>query len=174
MKRNKNEINESLKILYRSEEKTIKVGRIEKKKRVVKILGIKSILQERRIYKAKHGRETINLHCGEKGGVIGFDGKPIPYCCHFHKLERQPDFAAQKSALQEIVEDKGHTFELYPKFHCETNWIERYWGAAKRRARRECDYSFKSLLKNLDTYLNGVNLNSVSNFTFVYNKILIK
>jgi hypothetical protein len=34
--------------------------------------------------------------------------------------------------LQEIIEAKGHKVVFYPKFHCELNYIEMYWGAAKR------------------------------------------
>ena len=30
-------------------------------------------------------------------------------------------------ALEEIVVEKQHTCEMYPKFHCECNFIERYW-----------------------------------------------
>ena len=29
--------------------------------------------------------------------------------------------------------------------HCELNWIERYWGAAKKYARRHCGYSLPAL-----------------------------
>lgn len=68
----------------------------------------------------------------------------------------QDDFKNQKSALEETVTSAGHIFELYPKYHCECNWIERYWGAAKKEARRECDYSFKSLDKNINAFLDSV------------------
>jgi len=49
-------------------------------------------------------------------------------------ISLQPDFFAQKCALQELVEEAGHVCIFYPKFHCELNFIERYWGAAKRFA----------------------------------------
>jgi hypothetical protein len=60
-----------------------------------------------------------------------------------------------KTALQEVVEDAGHIFELYPKYHCECNWIEMYWGGAKRNARLNCDYTFKSLEANIDSFLDN-------------------
>ena len=53
------------------------------------------------------------------------------WCCAVHILQDEPDFKAQKSALHEVLHAAGHIYELYPKFHCETNWIERYWGQAK-------------------------------------------
>lgn len=49
-----------------------------------------------------------------------------------------------------------HLFQLYPKYHCECNWIKRYWSAAKKEARRECDYTFKSLDKNISAFLDSV------------------
>lgn len=69
-------------------------------------------------------------------------------------MSTRPDFLDQKSALQEVVEGAGHIFELYPKYHCECNWIEMYWGGAKREARLRCDYTFKSLDANLNNFLD--------------------
>jgi transposase len=43
----------------------------------------------------------------------------------------------QKSKLQEVIEKRGHLCDFYPKFHCELNFIERYWGAAKYTYRNE-------------------------------------
>lgn len=78
-------------------------------------------------------------------------------CCAVHLLASEPDFVNQKSILEEIITDNGFIFELYPKYHCECNWIERYWGAAKKEARRECDYySFQSLDRNINAFLDSV------------------
>ncbi|OAD78027.1 hypothetical protein PHYBLDRAFT_108288 [Phycomyces blakesleeanus NRRL 1555(-)] len=94
-------------------------------------------------------RDTLKRSCNN---VATADSR----CCAIHIMERQPDFANQKSALEEIVEGSGHKFELYPKYHCECNWIERYWGAAKKEARRECDYSFQSLNRKINSFLDSV------------------
>ncbi|OAD65386.1 hypothetical protein PHYBLDRAFT_153472 [Phycomyces blakesleeanus NRRL 1555(-)] len=51
-------------------------------------------------------------------------------CCARHLLASQPDFSGQKSAIQEV-------------------------GAAKRVACLNCDYSFKSLEKNLLSFLDS-------------------
>jgi hypothetical protein len=76
----------------------------------------------------------------------------------------QPDFVAQKSALIEIIEERGHMVEFYPKFHCETNFIERVWGEAKRVARKECDYSFASLRVRVPLILNQISLIHIRNY----------
>jgi hypothetical protein len=54
-------------------------------------------------------------------------------CCCRRILFLQPDFISQKSQLQELVESRGHLCDFYPKYHCELNFIEQYWGAAKLR-----------------------------------------
>jgi hypothetical protein len=56
-------------------------------------------------------------------------------CCCRRILFSQPDFVSQKSQLQELVESRGHLCDFYPKYHCELNFIEQYWGAAKLRFR---------------------------------------
>ena len=56
-------------------------------------------------------------------------------CCCWRLLFTQLDFANQKSQLQELIESRGHICDFYPKYHCELNFIEQYWGAAKYRFR---------------------------------------
>jgi hypothetical protein len=83
--------------------------------------------------------ETIIWECGlwpDKGDLLtqcpGFHCPPncIDCCCR-HILFLQPDFMPQKPQLQELVESHGHLCDYYPKYHCEMNFIEQYWGAAK-------------------------------------------
>jgi len=123
-------------------------------------------LKERKLWYAENPRTgtKINLRCNAKDGEVVkyLDGSVNQHCCHFHILHRQPDFKMQKPSLEESVLASGHIFDLYPKFHCETNWIERYWGAAKWKARKECDYTFDSLKQNLNSYLDDVGIVKVS------------
>jgi hypothetical protein len=56
-------------------------------------------------------------------------------CCCRRLLFLQPDFVNHKSQLQELIELHCHLCDFYPKYHCELNFIEQYWGAAKLRFR---------------------------------------
>ena len=66
-------------------------------------------------------------------------------CCARRVLEAQRDFQGQKGRLREEVEALGHHVLFYPKFHCEPNFIERYWCQAKWFARENCGYDFEAL-----------------------------
>lgn len=56
-------------------------------------------------------------------------------CCCCRLLFTQPDFVNQRSQLEELVTSRGHICDFYPKYHCELNFIEQYWGAVKFRYR---------------------------------------
>lgn len=56
-------------------------------------------------------------------------------CCCRHVLYLQPDFISQKSQLEELIESCSHICNFYPKYHCELNFIEQYWGATKKHYR---------------------------------------
>jgi len=56
-------------------------------------------------------------------------------------MSQQPDFLAQKERLEEVIVAAGHQIIFYPKFHYELNYIENFWGAAKKFSRSNCDYS---------------------------------
>lgn len=65
------------------------------------------------------------------------DNVPPPkddeWCCAKQVLSRQQDFVEEKSLLQHRIEERGHKCLFLPKFHCELNAIELYWGFAKYR-----------------------------------------
>ncbi|OAD67638.1 hypothetical protein PHYBLDRAFT_173968 [Phycomyces blakesleeanus NRRL 1555(-)] len=129
------------------------------------VKGVRHILEEYGLWLEKDLYNPIKkwrLDCKSKD--TSEDSK---YCAH-HFLASQPDFMSQKTALHEAVEDSGHIFELYPKFHCKCNWIERYWSAAKREARLQCDYTYKSLDKNIHTFLDHTG--KLPNIRWYYNR----
>ena len=84
------------------------------------------------------GMEQIICECGLLPNVRllaqckGFKCEPsCTDCCCQRLLFMQPDFVSQKSQLEEFVVSQGHICDFYPKYHCELNFIEQYWGAAK-------------------------------------------
>ena len=85
-------------------------------------------------------------------------------CCMRRILSLQEDFKAQKSQLQEEIEKRGHKCIFYPKYHCELNFIEMYWGAAKRYARDHCDYTWLGLQKIVPIALNSVPLITIRKY----------
>ncbi|CAB4492243.1 unnamed protein product [Rhizophagus irregularis] len=84
--------------------------------------GIKLVLEEKGLWKKELKRicSECKIHSPTKND-----------CCAVRILSLQPDFAAQRPLIQEIIEDRGHKIIFYPKFHCELNFIEQFWGAAK-------------------------------------------
>jgi hypothetical protein len=80
-------------------------------------------------------------------------------CCCRRLLFTQPDFVAQKSHLEELIVSRGHICDFYPKYHCELNFIEQYWGAAKLRYRNspktsDIDQMEKNVIACLDDVPN--------------------
>ncbi|KDN36668.1 hypothetical protein RSAG8_10666, partial [Rhizoctonia solani AG-8 WAC10335] len=65
------------------------------------------------------------------------------FCCMEKCLVTEADFIAEKPLLQLVMEEAGHLCMLIPKFHCELNPIEMYWGYAKKKFRSQCDGSFR-------------------------------
>ncbi|KIJ35023.1 hypothetical protein M422DRAFT_181242 [Sphaerobolus stellatus SS14] len=76
-------------------------------------------------------------------------------------LDLQPDFQEQKSLIQEVIEGVGHLCIFLPKFHCEPNFIEFFWGAVKRYLRENSDSTFKTLQENMGPALASVPLQTI-------------
>ena len=73
----------------------------------------------------------------------------------------QPDFQEQRSLVQEVIEAAGHLCIFLPKFHCELNFIEYFWGAVKKYLRDHCDYTFPTLRENLPKALESVAVETI-------------
>ena len=93
-------------------------------------------------------------------------------CCH-RILFNQPDFVAQKSKLEELVELHGYRMIFYLKFHCEVSFIEQCWGFTKRVY---CEFPASSaeadLEKNVILTLNAVPLDSMRRYV-VHSSIIM-
>src|SRR5919205_2769891 len=85
-------------------------------------------------------------------------------CCMRRILSLQSDFLAQKSKLQVEIEKHGHKCIFYPKYHCELNYIEMYWGAAKRYTREYCDYTWVGLQEIVPKALDSVPLITIRRY----------
>ncbi|KAF8303445.1 hypothetical protein DL93DRAFT_2066830, partial [Clavulina sp. PMI_390] len=98
--------------------------------------------------KAK-GLETVLTERGFD--VKGVRGKYSPVCsissqgcCMARILSQQDDFANQVSMLESIITKAGHLCLFLPKFHCDLNPIEMYWGYSKYRYRQVVKPNFEA------------------------------
>ena len=87
---------------------------------------MKVVLEECRLFQLWDNSKPLNGECKDFKCTEG----AIDCCCH-HILFNQPDFTCVKSHLEEVIMVCGHLCDFYPKFHCELNYIEQYWGAVK-------------------------------------------
>ena len=111
--------------------------------------GIKNVLAERGI-----------VHPGLRGKCKKCDLE-LESCCLKCILENQPDFLAQRSLVQEVIEAAGHMCIFLPKFHCELNFIEYYWSAVKKYLRDHCDFTFDTLKANMPKALESVQVSII-------------
>jgi transposase len=116
--------------------------------------GSKAVLQERGLWqpglltKCKKDKAT-GIKCTSKD------------CCAHRILENQPDFLEQKSLVQETIERLGHLCLFLPKYHCELNFIEYFWGAMKKYLRDHTDYTFPTLKENIPKAMASIPLETI-------------
>ena len=118
--------------------------------------GMEVIIKEHGLWPA----EGLNAQCD------GFKCDPgRTQCCCRRLLFTQPDFVSQKSQLEEFVTSRGHICDFYPKYHCELNFIEQYWGASKIRYRSTTRTSnLAEMEKNMLACLDDVPLLQIQQF----------
>jgi hypothetical protein len=112
--------------------------------------GIKVVLMERGLW-----RSDLRGKCHSKCPTGATE------CCNKRILECQTDFQAQKPLIQEIIEAAGHLCIFLPKFHCELNFIEFFWGRVKKYLCDNCDSSFETLKANMPKALESVQVNTI-------------
>lgn len=97
-------------------------------------LGVKSILQGRGLWPA--------------AGLKLADARKL--------LAEQPDFKEQRGRLVECMIGAGQHILMFPKYHCEFNFIENLWGRMKVYLRRNCDYDFAALQRSIPLAVESV------------------
>lgn len=73
--------------------------------------GMRQVLLERGLW-----NDRLRMQCK--------DNCNSESCCAKKILDLQPDFKAQRSLVQEVIENAGHLCLFLPKFHCKLNYIE--------------------------------------------------
>lgn len=126
--------------------------------------GMRQVLVERGLW-----RDKLLMKCGSgsRSKKQDYGSEPVKCqsgvtdCCAKRILDLQPDFMEQKSLVQEVIEKAGHLCIFLPKFHCELNFIEFFWGAVKRYLREHCDYTFETLKENMPKALASVSVDTI-------------
>jgi hypothetical protein len=121
--------------------------------------GMRTILLKRELY-----RNGLKKKCNDCKTIKLREQNTKIDCCGLKILELQPDFQAQKGIIQEEIERQGHMVIFYPKFHYELNFIEMYWGAAKRFTRENCDYTWKGLLDIVPLAFDSIPISSIRKY----------
>ncbi|RPB11554.1 hypothetical protein P167DRAFT_489137, partial [Morchella conica CCBAS932] len=65
-----------------------------------------------------------------------------------------------------------HRIIFYPKFHCELNFIERFWCVVKYYPRENCQYSLEGLRETIPAALNSVTSISINKYYLYCMRIL--
>ena len=58
----------------------------------------------------------------------------------------------------------GFCIDYYPKYHCEFNYIEMFWGAAKAWSRANCTFNFNDHVRLVPKALDSVSLTKIKKF----------
>jgi len=122
--------------------------------------GMEQILHERGLFPADR---FLKAQCGTSLSKCP-PGQAM--CCCRRILYNQDDFKQQKSHLQELYESAGHLCLYYPKFHCELNFIEQYWGNAKHQYRETpLTTNDEEMLENMRECLDSVPVESIRRYS---------
>ena len=71
-------------------------------------------------------------------------------------LSFHDDFQNEKTLVEQFVIERGHQCLFLPKFHCELNAIERFWGQAKVYSRAYTNFTLPGLRSILNPALDLV------------------
>lgn len=125
--------------------------------------GMRVVLQERGLLPA--GAKILKLCklCTSPDKSVKHDMSRTR-CCATRIISLQPDFLEEQPRVCNLVKQRGHSCLLLPKYHCELNPIEMFWGASKAYARTHCDYTWHGLVHTVPLALDYVSLSSIRKF----------
>ncbi|PKC16838.1 hypothetical protein RhiirA5_406527 [Rhizophagus irregularis] len=113
----------------------------------------------------------INLNLSEKQAKLRniiFNGQiqHMNFPNNYYNKNLRKKLKGMKIILEEreIIEAKGHKVIFYSKFYCELNYIEMYWGAAKRYAHQQYDYSWTELQRVVPLVLDSVPVSHIRKY----------
>ena len=125
--------------------------------------GLEAVLRERKLWPLNNRRSDgmkFRLQCPTSNRLPGCTGVEETElegrCCARALMAAQKDFREQKGRLEEELNVVNHLTILYPKFHCELNFIERFWCSVKRYACEHCSYTFEGLRTTVPASLDSV------------------
>ncbi|KAG2743881.1 hypothetical protein P692DRAFT_201722673 [Suillus brevipes Sb2] len=107
---------------------------------------------------AQGGDEPDELHAHIARESLGVN------CCMRKMLANQQDFKAEKPYIQLIIKAAGHKCWFLPKFHCELNPIEMYWGWVKTRFRSAADGTFLTAKRIVPELLDACPIKTIRAF----------
>lgn len=121
--------------------------------------GAARFLKERGLYKDRIQGRKIVLQCSKTGGRAGCDLEG-GYCMRTI-IAAEPAFRDQKGKLEEEIVGANQYVIFFPKFHCELNWIERFWCASKHYTRNHCSYDIKGLREAIPASFDSISPASI-------------
>ena len=86
-------------------------------------------------------------------------------CCDHQVMSFEPDFLAQRGAVEELIENTGHKCIFFPQVPL---WAKLYWeilGAAKKNLHENCDHCWQGLQKAVPENLESVPLITIRRFS---------
>ncbi|RPA99707.1 hypothetical protein L873DRAFT_1767021 [Choiromyces venosus 120613-1] len=138
-----------------------------------KAKGLEQVLKERGLWKKRRPDGfPFLLECPTSNNRSGCDPNILGGCCGRVVLAAERDFLEQNGRLQEELEASGQRVIFYPKFHCELNFIERFWCSAKYYTRENCQYSLEGLRETIPQALDSVSSATIHRYFLACMRIL--
>ena len=61
------------------------------------------------------------------------------------RMAKECDFKNEMNMLQKLISGRNHLCQFLPKFHCDLNWTENFWGKSKPYVRKLIDGAWMTM-----------------------------